>query len=505
MDRTAVLKLTSWMLLGTMVTIVSARQIVRFMILRRMVCDDVFLLLATALAIGYFLTTYFLATQGLGRELLLGAVMPEELMKGYYASAIIYFPIVCLAKLSLLSLFYSILQKQRPHQRVMITFSVFVLLWSIASLFAFVFQCPLPKLWISTNPRCSNLRYFWFVYGVIDIVTEVIVFMMSINLVAPLHIHISRKLAIIACFVPRVFVLGIAATRIAALSQASLRDGDRLWLSTIFSQMHVCATICTACIPYLIPCLRKLEATSRKAHATSNWNNHRNSSVWFRRHAGRSRNVSVAATQQDFEYNSLTNLSPGMSIHSPDSPMVSPSRNAPLIRVSSRSGLCISIPIAQSHMSAVHPTPRTGSSGALSPTCSSPLSLLSQPFVPSRQAPTPPTKMYAQRPTSPGQLIKSPPTLGALLLFPPPKVDRPDSPARLNTTITTGIPHRPTPQSQPRKFSLAPQPSSPPATMTLQCSRLRPESVLDLTSPMGAAINNWFGPGSTVISPVSPR
>jgi hypothetical protein len=57
---------------------------------------------------------------------------------------------------------------------------------------------------------------------------------------------------------------------------------------------------------------------------------------------------------------------------------------------------------------------------------------------------------------------------------------------------------------QPPKFSTAPYPTSPPLTTTSPTSKRRHESIQDLNSPMGNAINDYFRSASPPTDPPAP-
>jgi hypothetical protein len=78
------------------------------------------------------------------------------LMKGYYASELLYISSICFSKLSILVLFYNIVASQRMHRRLVLSVGVFSLSWSAASLLAVAFQCELPRPWELMTLRCFN-------------------------------------------------------------------------------------------------------------------------------------------------------------------------------------------------------------------------------------------------------------------------------------------------------------------------------------------------------------
>jgi hypothetical protein len=120
----------------------------------------------------------------------------------------------------------------------------------------------------------TSQRTFWIVYCVIDITTEIAIITLSIDLVAHLKVRLSRKIAVVACFVPRLLVIFAAIVRAFYFYQISPHDNPvyDLWISTVCTQVHVCASICTACIPYMVPFFKSLQGNIWRSYSTKSWN-----------------------------------------------------------------------------------------------------------------------------------------------------------------------------------------------------------------------------------------
>lgn len=97
--------------------------------------------------------------------------------------------------------------------------------------------------------------------------------MLSVDLVAHLRVRITRKFAVVACFAPRLLVVAAALVRAVYLYQVTPHGNPEydLWISTIFTQAHVCASICTACIPYMVPFFKSLQGSIWRSYSTRSW------------------------------------------------------------------------------------------------------------------------------------------------------------------------------------------------------------------------------------------
>jgi hypothetical protein len=391
--------------------------------------------------------------------------------------------------------------------------------------------------------------------------TELAIIMLSINIVAYLQVRLSRKFAVIACFAPRMFVLGAAIARFVLLYPGTPHSEPqyRLWVPAIMSQGHVCLSIATASIPYMVPFfkgpddgLQRTHSAKSRMHLIDEETRRPTSSLWFRRH-----NKTVAldlwrpTPSADPQYNSLPQVSPYIPAPMPLSPLSPPRSQTPLGKQASVRGLNIYIPCRdpRRQRSLDWASPHTESSGVLSPSCASPQALLSSSFIPSRKAPSPPSRIYSPMPTSSSSCYSSRTPTPALTtphaqqfsLYPPQCSSSisplPQKSPSLSSTVpptqvvrsqtvsrTTGSSDpsvlkspssersllvRSSSRAQPRKFSAMTHLQTPPLMTAHEGREMRPRSIQDLTSPMGAAINGWFSSAeaehhSPTPSPIDP-
>lgn len=107
-------------------------------------------------AVGLSITSFILASEGLGLHAIYSVGRASVLMKCYYASEFLYISSICFSKLPLLVLFYSIVASRRMHRRLVLGLGAFIVIWSAASLLAVAFQCQLPRPWELMTLRCFN-------------------------------------------------------------------------------------------------------------------------------------------------------------------------------------------------------------------------------------------------------------------------------------------------------------------------------------------------------------
>lgn len=114
---------------------------------------------------------------------------------------------------------------------------------------------------------------FWVVYCALDMSTELFIVMLSVDLVAHLRVRTSRKVAVVACFAPRLSIAAVALVRAVFFYQVTPHGNPEynLWISTICTQGHVCASICTACIPYMVPFFKNLQSNIWRSYSRTSW------------------------------------------------------------------------------------------------------------------------------------------------------------------------------------------------------------------------------------------
>jgi hypothetical protein len=378
--------------------------------------------------------------------------------------------------------------------------------------------------------------------------TEVIAVALSVNIVAYLQVRTSRKVAVVSCFAPRILVLGAALVRLVWLYPITPHNDPpyRLWLPAIISQVHVCLSIGTASIPYMVPFfkgldgnLRRFPSTRSRVHIIDDEGGRSESSLWFRRRNRAKKTIDLWDSEVDAssQYERVPQVSPRVPTPRPMTPL-SPLRLPTLSsRQASVRGLNIYIPChdQRRQRSVDWASPRTESSGALSPTCASPQALLLQSFTPSRKAPSPPSRIHSPKPpasTSCYSRVPTPPVstphAQRFSLFPTqrspsvsPQPRQSPSPSvlpiramrfgtsRYPATLSphsppshTRFPVRSSSRTQPPKFSTTTHLQTPPLPTAKK--GVRPGSVQDLTSPMGAAVRSWFSTSESDDSPQSP-
>jgi hypothetical protein len=289
--------------------------------------------------------------------------------------------------------------------------------------------------------------------------TEVAITTLSFNLIVCLRLRSLDRFTTVACFAPRALVVAASLIHLIWLYPVTPQNIPeyRLWLPAILSQVHVCLSICTACIPFMIPIFKSLEGNRRIELQIDESHTRTQPSLWFRRQrksrAIKSWDCNAVASLQ---YQRVPQASPQISPPQPLSPFTplrfnsrpgtaksgsllqfggymegGTGRELGVAALDSRQGLSISIPGRNNALPRTRnvTSPQTASSFALSPSCTPLLSMHS--LVSSRSHPTPPPKTHSPKPATASSCYSS---------------------------------HSPSPTSpapRPARFSLFPQPITP--------------------------------------------
>ncbi|KAF2790511.1 hypothetical protein K505DRAFT_217606, partial [Melanomma pulvis-pyrius CBS 109.77] len=265
-NKSTAITIATWLLMVIFIIMFLLREAIKFVVLRKFAVDDLLILLAVIFAVGFSITTLILASDGLGVLGTLTLRRADAIMKGYYASDFLYILTIGFVKLSLVTFFHSIVI-QGTQRRVVQGLGLFISAWTFASLLAVAFQCGLPRPWEMMTLHCYNSGLFWIIYCIIDMTTDVCLIMLSVNLVAYLKVKLSRKVIVVACFAPRILVIGAALARLIYLFPITPHDNPEfnLWVPVICTEVQICITISTACIPYMKPFFEGAEAGAWRA------------------------------------------------------------------------------------------------------------------------------------------------------------------------------------------------------------------------------------------------
>ncbi|KAI2639144.1 hypothetical protein GGS26DRAFT_544163 [Hypomontagnella submonticulosa] len=252
--------IATWFLASSFLIMYISGQTVKYVMLRRLRLDDYLLFCATILALGISLSYSIMASNGLGNKVISIAQF-DAVQKGRYAADMLYIPSVCGVKLSLL-VFIRQISIDAKRTRFISTLIILTSISAVAFFIAAVFQCQVPRPWETLSLRCFDQSGFWIGFGVLDMLTDILIIVASVVLVWNVHITMPRKAIVVGCFAPRILVIAAAACRLAYLVSISPRQNPAfsLWIPVVCTEVQVCLSISTACIPSVKPLFEAVEA-----------------------------------------------------------------------------------------------------------------------------------------------------------------------------------------------------------------------------------------------------
>ncbi|KAH7338507.1 hypothetical protein BKA66DRAFT_435277 [Pyrenochaeta sp. MPI-SDFR-AT-0127] len=251
--------IATWFLATTFLVMYSSRQIVKFVMLRKIQLDDVLMTAAMLFGVGLSLAFSIAADNGLGNESINQNAF-QKIQKAYYAADLLFIITLCFVKLTLV-VFFNNISADQFQKRIIMTLGVFCVAASVCMLFAAAFQCGVSRAWEVMTLHCFDQTAFWIAFGVIDMMTDIGLILLSLMLVWDLRIPISRKVVVVGCFAPRMLVVVAAAARLAYLAPINSHENPafRIWISVVCTELQICLSISTACIPCIKPFFEGVE------------------------------------------------------------------------------------------------------------------------------------------------------------------------------------------------------------------------------------------------------
>ncbi|CEJ60849.1 hypothetical protein PMG11_09405 [Penicillium brasilianum] len=236
------------------------RLYTKSLILRKFWWDDVCLIFAWTLSIGTQATILHGYTfGGIGRHF--NELSPETvdtLLKVILAAAVIYIPCLAFAKLSLLMLYYSILNTSQEWVYSIYIIAFVISGYSLALALALIFACnPIQKGWdISIPPgvgSCINRPGVYLATAVSNTLSDVILILIPIRVVWGLQMRLIQKLGVVAMFCIGCLTIITSILRLATLwPLVTTSDVSyKLALASVFINIEANFIIICASLPYL--------------------------------------------------------------------------------------------------------------------------------------------------------------------------------------------------------------------------------------------------------------
>ncbi|KAF2850850.1 hypothetical protein T440DRAFT_554651 [Plenodomus tracheiphilus IPT5] len=243
--------------------------ILRLYIKRRVLGYNDYLIIASSVAaFGQYVAVYYALSCGLGKTLL---QVHDTVVLGrvVFSTRVLYITSICLAKLSVLAIVYSIFCQDNKFFK----FPCYVamggtVIFGVVSVFTVTLGCPSAGLF--TSPHCRNQVVRWNIVTALDICTEVAILLLVPYMVWQLHMPAKKKIHVIMAFSTRASVIPISTMYL--VSWRGYTDSAPSPLSftrvMIWQQVLLSLSVISATLPSLKAFLESLSARWNELDAT---------------------------------------------------------------------------------------------------------------------------------------------------------------------------------------------------------------------------------------------
>ncbi|KAJ5776071.1 uncharacterized protein N7511_001082 [Penicillium nucicola] len=255
--------------LGLVISLVCflIRLYVRLMLIPPFARDDWVLLGATALAVIQSSLVFYACSRGFGTSLaLLIDGRLNQIQALIATSDILALFIIYLSKCCVVAI-YLRLTPQKPHNRASWATLALCTAWIIPAIFIVLINCELNTPWRGDGGQCNNLFQRWQFIAAVDVITELLLFILAVLLLKGLFMSVRRKLAIGFAFIFRFPLIIFSLTHYFSLNHA-LKNKDTtlasvnpaLWMQV---ELHYALVACS------VFCLRPFMAAVSTNYGTA--------------------------------------------------------------------------------------------------------------------------------------------------------------------------------------------------------------------------------------------
>ncbi|KAJ5105258.1 hypothetical protein NUU61_002605 [Penicillium alfredii] len=243
------------------------RLYVRLVLIPPFARDDFVLLGATILAGIQSTLMFYACSRGFGTSItLLQPGRLDQIQTLITTSDVFSLLILYLSKCCVVAI-YLRLTPQKLHNRASWATLALCTAWLVPAVLILLVDCELNKPWRSQGGQCRNLNTRWQFIAALDVITELILFLLAVVLLKGLFMSVKRKLAIGFAFIFRFPLIIFTLLHISTL-RAALHDPDVTLAAvppTVWLQVEVHYTL-VACSVF---CLRPFMAAVSTFYGTA--------------------------------------------------------------------------------------------------------------------------------------------------------------------------------------------------------------------------------------------
>ncbi|KXG47931.1 uncharacterized protein PGRI_018010 [Penicillium griseofulvum] len=243
------------------------RLYVRLMLIPPFARDDWVLMGATAIAVVQSSLVFYACSRGFGTSIsLVKDDRLDQIQALIAASDIIALIIIYLSKCCVVAI-YLRLTPQKPHNRASWATLALCTAWVIPAILIVLVNCELNTPWRNDSGQCRNLYIRWQFIAAVDVITELLLFILAVILLKGLFMSVRRKLAVGFAFIFRFPLIIFSLIHISTLHTALNNEDTTLAAvePTIWMQveLHYALVACS------VFCLRPFMAAVSTNYGTA--------------------------------------------------------------------------------------------------------------------------------------------------------------------------------------------------------------------------------------------
>ncbi|OAP62853.1 hypothetical protein AYL99_02080 [Fonsecaea erecta] len=227
--------------------------------------DDGLAIAVSVVGLIHSMLVWVAVSHGLGKSYVdISASDASSMGKLLLASIVMFLLALFLTKACVIILcrkLFSINMKR--HRTLCDTMTVLCGLWCVGAILALTIDCDsLQQLGYHTS-FCPTLTKRWSAVAVVDGISEVLIFLLSVAVVVPLHMSTDRKLSVLLTFAPRLAVIALIGlhAHYIDVTTHSLNPGVKIVTPVVYRQVLVLFAIASAALPALNRGLRKFNTS----------------------------------------------------------------------------------------------------------------------------------------------------------------------------------------------------------------------------------------------------
>ncbi|KAJ5549845.1 hypothetical protein N7535_002212 [Penicillium sp. DV-2018c] len=255
--------------LGLVVSLVCLliRLYVRLMLIPPFARDDWILSGATAIAVVQSTLIFYACSRGFGTSIsLLKDGRLNQIQALIATSDVIALIIIYLSKCCVVAI-YLRLTPQKPHNRASWATLALCTAWVIPAVLIILINCELNTPWRSDGGQCRNLYNRWQFIAAVDVITELLLFLLAVVLLNGLFMSVRRKIAVGFAFIFRFPIIIFSIFHIATLRTA-LNNTDTT-LAAVEPTVWLQVEVHYALIACSVFCLRPFMAAVSTNYGTA--------------------------------------------------------------------------------------------------------------------------------------------------------------------------------------------------------------------------------------------